>query len=167
MMIFIIITSIIFTFQSSQVCLHPWDLPKKKKKKTKTQVQSVSMIKLTVAGLWPWCQGAPRQVRERHTMQTAHMESFIRREGERGERKGVQNGLWGEKDREGERENGRGASFSKEGHGTCARRPCRSPRCCCVLVMHAGVAHTAGLGGAGQVCLNTNIGTFPFLKVRS
>lgn len=60
------------------------------------------MVKPSVVGLRPWRQGAPRQVRERHTMQTAHVESFIRRE--KGERERGCRMVCGERKTERERE---------------------------------------------------------------
>lgn len=72
------------------------------------------MVKLAVAGLRPWRQGAPQQVRD--IMQTAHVESFIRREKGEGERgcRTVCGKRKTEREREKEREkreNGQGAAF--------------------------------------------------------
>lgn len=56
---------------------------------------------------------------------------------------------------------GRVLPFKKRGTALMHRDHAEGQGTDCVLVMYAGVAHSAGLRGAGQVCLNANIGTFP------
>lgn len=166
-MIFIIITSVTFTFQSSQVCPHPWDVPpKRRKNKTKTASPICEHGQTRSGGpaaLAP--RGPTAGERAAHHADSSCGEFY--QEGERGERKGVQNGLWGEKDREGERE-----ERERERKWAGCRLLKRGAQHLCTKTMQKAKAlpaywsctqgwHTLpGLRGAGQVCLNDNIGTF-------